>query len=455
MGKNTFRGGIHPYEGKALTEDKEAITFIPKGDLVFPMSQHIGAPAKPVVAPGDHVLMGQIIAEAGGFVSSPIACSVSGYVKEIKPVLTVSGAMVPAIVVENDGLYEAVEGLGKERDYRKLSRQEIRDIIRDAGIVGMGGAGFPTFIKLSPKNDAAIDTIIVNGSECEPYLTSDYRVMLQEGERVVGGLKIILSLFDNARGVIAIEDNKPAAIEHMKKLVEGEERISVRKVKTKYPEGAERQLISVITGRKINSSMLPADAGCIVDNIDTVVAVYMAVARSTPLMRRVVTVSGDAIEDPRNFIVKIGTNYNELIEAAGGFSAHPAKLISGGTMMGMALFDTNIPVTKISSALLAFREDPIEKVPTEPCIRCGRCVLACPQHLVPQMLMDAAEKFDNEAFEAVNGMECVECGCCAYVCPSGRQLTQAIRQTRRSILDERKKAAAAAAAAKAAAEEKK
>ncbi|MCR5830290.1 MAG: electron transport complex subunit RsxC [Lachnospiraceae bacterium] len=448
MRKDTFRGGVHPYEGKKLTEDREAITYLPKGDLVFPMSQHIGAPAKPIVAPGDRVLMGQTIAEAGGFVSSPIACSVSGHVKEIKPVLTVSGSMVQAIVVENDGLYEAVEGLGEERDPASLSRQEIRDIIRDSGIVGMGGAGFPTFIKLSPKNDAAIDTIIVNGSECEPYLTSDYRVMLQEGERIIGGLKIILSLFDNARGVIAIEDNKPRAIEHMKELAKGEDRITVRKVKTKYPEGAERQLISVVTGRKINSSMLPADAGCIVDNVDTVVAVYMAVARRTPLIRRLVTVSGDAITEPRNFIVKTGTNYNELIEAAGGFNSNPVKMISGGTMMGLALFDTNIPVTKTSSALLAFKEDPLDKVPTQPCIRCGRCVAACPQHLVPQMLMDAAEKFDNEAFEAVNGMECVECGCCAYVCPSGRPLTQAIKQTRRSILDERKKKAAAAAAAK-------
>jgi len=447
MRKDTFRGGVHPFEGKKLTEDREAITYLPKGDLVFPMSQHIGAPAKPIVAPGERVLMGQTIAEAGGFVSSPIACSVSGHVKEIKPVLTVAGSMVQAIVVENDGLYEAVEGLGEERDPAGLSRQEIRDIIRDAGIVGMGGAGFPTFIKLSPKNDAAIDTIIVNGSECEPYLTSDYRVMLQEGERIIGGLKIILSLFDNARGVIAIEDNKPRAIEHMRELAKGEDRITVKKVKTKYPEGAERQLISVVTGRKINSSMLPADAGCIVDNVDTVVAVYMAVARRTPLMRRLVTVSGDAITEPRNFIVKTGTNYSELIEAAGGFSSTPVKMISGGTMMGLALFDTNIPVTKTSSALLAFKEDPMDKVPTQPCIRCGRCVAACPQHLVPQMLMDAAEKFDNEAFEAVNGMECVECGCCAYVCPSGRPLTQAIKQTRRSILDDRKKKAAAAAAA--------
>jgi len=441
MGKDTFRGGVHPYEGKELTKDKEAQWLLPKGDLVFPMSQHIGAPATPVVKPGDRVLMGQTIATATGFVSSPIASSVSGTVKEIKPVLTVSGSMVDAVVIENDGLYEGIEGLGDERDPEKLSAQEIRDIIRDAGIVGMGGAGFPTFIKLSPKDDSAIDTIIVNGSECEPYLTSDYRIMLQEGDRLVGGLKIILSLFANAKGVIAIEDNKPEAIAHMKELVKDEKRITVKKVKTKYPEGAERQLISVVTGRKINSSMLPADAGCIVDNVDTVIAVYMAVARCTPLMRRVVTVSGDAIADPRNFIVKTGTNYAELIDAAGGFTCAPRKMISGGTMMGMSLFDVNIPVTKTSSALLAFKEDPMEKVPTSPCIKCGRCVAVCPQHLVPQMLMDAAERFDNEAFLKVNGMECVECGCCAYVCPSGRPLTQAIKQTRRSILDERKKQA--------------
>lgn len=440
MGKNTFKGGVHPFDGKALTADKGLVQLLPKGDLVFPMSQHIGAPAVPCVEVGERVLMGQTIAKASGFVSSPISCSVSGTVKAIEQRLTVAGAIVPAIIIENDNLYEPVEGLGQDRDYKQLTPTQIRDIIRDAGIVGMGGAGFPTFIKLTPKDDSKIDTIIVNGSECEPYLTSDYKVMLSDGEFLAGGLEIILSLFPNAKGVIAIEDNKPEAIRHMSRIVEGRDRISIKKVKTKYPEGSERQLISVVTGRKINSSMLPADAGCIVDNVDTVVAVYLAVAKQTPLIRRVVTVSGDAVMNPQNFIVKTGTHYSELLEAAGGFRVTPKKLISGGTMMGLGLFDTEIPVTKTSSALLAFEKDPMDSVPEQPCIRCGRCVSVCPENLIPQMLMEASQRFDDAAFEALSGMECLECGACTYVCPSGRLLTQSLKQTRRSILDRRKKA---------------
>lgn len=439
MARLSFKGGVHPFDGKELTQDKEMITLLPKGDLVYPMSQHIGAPAVPCVEVGERVLMGQIIARASGFVSSPIACSVSGTVKSIEKRLTVSGAIVPAIIVENDNQYETVPGYGEDRDYRTLSSAQIRDIIRDAGIVGMGGAGFPTFIKLSPKDDSLIDTIIVNGSECEPYLTSDYQVMLSEGDRLVGGLEIILSLFPNARGVIAIEDNKPKAVEHMKSLTEGKDRISVLEVRTKYPEGSERQLISVVTGRKINSSMLPADAGCIVDNVDTVVAVYLAVAKQIPLVRRVVTVSGDAVVNPQNFNVRTGTHYSELLEAAGGFRVTPKKLISGGTMMGLGLYDTEIPVTKTSSALLAFENDPMDSVPEQPCIRCGRCVSACPENLIPQMLMEAAQRFDDASFEKLSGMECLECGCCTYVCPSGRLLTQSLKQTRRSILDRRKR----------------
>lgn len=439
MRNSTFRGGVHPFEGKDITKDKPVVRLLPKGMLVYPMSQHIGAPAKPSVTVGEHVLMGQTIAAAGGFVSSPIAASVSGTVKAIKPTLTVNGSMCEAIFIENDNEYTPVPGLGEKRDYTLLSKQEIRDIIRDAGIVGMGGAGFPTFIKLSPKNDEAIDRIIVNGSECEPYLTSDYRMMLEEGERLVDGLRIILRLFDNAKGIIAIEDNKPEAIENIKRIVGNDDRISVKPLQTKYPEGGERQLIYAVTGRKINSSMLPADAGCIVNNVDTVISIHMAVAESTPLMRRIVTASGDDIVNPCNFNVKTGTLYSEILEAAGGFIEKPEKLISGGSMMGLGLFGTDIPVTKTSSALLAFRRDPLRTVPEGPCIRCGRCVEACPENLIPQMLMTAAEKFDDASFEAINGMECIECGCCTFVCPAGRMLTQSLKQTRRGILDARKR----------------
>ncbi len=439
MKKVTFRGGVHPYDGKELTKDKQIRTLIPGEKLVYPVSQHIGAPSKPVVAVGDKVLVGQIIAEAGGFISSCTAASVSGTVSEIKPWLTAAGTMVTAIVVENDGEYRTIPGFGEQRDYTKLSKQEIRDIIRDAGIVGMGGAGFPAFVKLSPKNENDIDTIIVNGSECEPYLTSDYRMMLEEGKRLIGGLRIILSLFDNAEGVIAIEDNKPDCISHMEELVKDEPRMRVQAVRTKYPEGSERQLIYAVKRRKVNSSMLPADAGCIVHNVDTVISIHMAVSESTPLIRRIMTVTGDAVAEPLNFNVRTGTLYSEVLKAAGGFKETPEKIISGGPMMGMALYDLDIPVTKTSSAILAFLKDPMKKVPEGPCIRCGRCVSVCPSNIVPKLMMDYAERFDEGSFEKIGGMECMECGCCTYVCPAGRLMTQSFKQMRRSVLDNRRK----------------
>lgn len=439
MGKATFRGGIHMYDGKDLSKDKPTTVLLPKGELVFPMSQHIGAPAKPVVTAGDRVLAGQRIGEAQGFVSAHVISSVSGTVKAVEPRLTVSGAMCESIVIENDGAYETAEGFGVKRDYTKLSKEEIRQYVKDAGIVGMGGAGFPTHIKLTPKKDDAIDYVIVNGAECEPYLTSDYRMMLEESEKIVGGLKIILRLFEKAQGIILIEDNKPEAIQKLSELVKGEERITVKTARTKYPQGAERQIINVATGRKINSSMLPADAGCVVNNVDTVISVYMAVAESTPLIRRIITVTGDAVADPRNFSVRTGTNYTELIEAAGGFKTPPEKVISGGPMMGLALFRLDLPVTKTSSALLAMAKDEAAALPTSPCIRCGRCVSVCPSRLVPQRMMEYAEHFENTGFLGLDGMECYECGTCTYVCPAGRRLTQAFKQTRRSILDERRK----------------
>jgi len=439
MGKATFRGGIHMYDGKDLSKDKPTTVLLPKGDMVYPMSQHIGAPAKPIVAVGEEVLVGQIIGEATGFVSAHVISSVSGKVKAVEKRLTVSGAMCESIIIENDGEFKTIEGFGAARDYTKLSKEEIRQYVKDAGIVGMGGAGFPTHVKLTPKKDDAIDYVIVNGAECEPYLTSDYRMMLEESEKIVAGLKIILQLFEKAQGVILIEDNKPDAIEKLSDLVKNEERITVKAAKTKYPQGAERQIINVATGRKINSSMLPADAGCVVNNVDTVISIYMAVAESTPLVRRIITVTGDAVADPRNFSVRTGTSYSELIAAAGGFTTTPEKVISGGPMMGMALFDLDIPVTKTSSALLAFAKDEAAAMPTSPCIRCGRCVSVCPSRLVPQRLMEQAEHFDNEGFVGLDGMECYECGTCTYVCPAGRRLTQAFKQTRRSILDERRK----------------
>jgi len=435
----TFRGGIHPFEGKDLSKDLPIKEVLPKGLLVYPMSQHIGAPAKPIVAVGDRVLVGQKIGEAAGFVSANICSSVSGTVKAVEPRLTVSGNLCPSVVVENDNLYEGVHTLGEKRDETQLSKEEIREIIKEAGIVGMGGAGFPTHVKLTPKDDNAIDYVIVNGAECEPYLTSDYRVMLETPEKLIRGLKIILRLFDKAQGIISIEDNKPDVIEKMQKLVANESRIVVKVLKTKYPQGAERQLIFASTGRKINSAMLPSDAGCVVNNVDTVVSIYHAVCESTPLIRRVVTVTGDAIQNPRNFRVLTGTNYSELIEEAGGYKSQPEKVVSGGPMMGMALFDLNVPVTKTSSALLCLTKDEVAEHEPTACIRCGRCVEACPSKLIPQKMLEYAERFDDEGFQKLNGMECYECGSCTYVCPAKRRLTQSFKQTRRSILDSRRK----------------
>lgn len=436
----TFQGGIHPYEGKELTMDKPIEIYLPKGDMVYPLSQHIGAPAKPLVKKGDPVLAGQKIAEAGGFFSAHIHASVSGKVKAIEPRLTVGGNKVNSIVIENDGKFDTVDFEANVKPWEELSREEILALIQDAGIVGMGGAGFPTHVKLSPRNVNQIDYIIVNGSECEPYLTSDYRRMLEEPEKLIEGLTIVLKLFPNASGIIAVEDNKPEALKLLKEKTEGLERITVHSMKTKYPEGAERQLIYANTGRYINSSMLPADAGCIVHNIDTVVAICEAVCYGIPLIDRIVTVTGDAIANPVNYKVLLGTNVQELIDAAGGFPGkEPEKIISGGPMMGKALFSTDVPIVKGSSAILCMLEDEVTMYEPSNCIRCGRCVAVCPGRVNPSQLAKLAEHGRLEEFVEQDGMECCECGCCSYVCPAKRHLTQTIAATRKTILANRKK----------------
>ena len=434
----TFKGGVHPYDGKDLSKDKPILEVQPKGNLVYPLSQHIGAPAKPIVAVGDRVLVNQKIAEAGGFVSAPVYASVSGTVKAIEPKLVSTGSMVNSIIVENDGQYEEAEGL-PVKPLEEMTREEKINIIKEAGIVGMGGAGFPTHVKLSPKEPEKIEYVIVNAAECEPYITADYRRMLENGDKLVAGLKISLSLFPNAKGIIGIEDNKMDCVKHLQELTKDEPNIEVLALKTKYPQGGERQLIYATTGRAINSKMLPADAGCIVDNVETVISIYRAVAEGKPLTSRVVTITGQAITDPKNFLAPIGMNFNELIEAAGGYKSEPEKLISGGPMMGFAMYSTDCPVTKTSSALLAFTEDEVSRYAETACINCGRCVSVCPSRIVPSRLADYSQNGVPELFEKWEGLECIECGSCSFVCPAKRPLAQAIRSMKKTVIASKRK----------------
>lgn len=438
MGLLTFKGGIHPNDGKSLAKDQPIKDVIPTGKMIYPLSQHIGAPATAVVAKGDAVLKGQKIAEAGGFVSAPIYSSVSGKVLALEKHLNPTGNSVDCIVIENDGEYNEVE-YSCPKALGEMSKEEILDKIGEAGIVGMGGAGFPTRVKLSPKEPDKIEYIIANCAECEPYITADYRRMLENTEELVSGMRVVLSLFENAKGIFGVEDNKKDCIEKLQEAIKDEPRMEVRILQTKYPQGAERQLIYALTKRAINSSMLPADAGCIVDNVETLVGIHNAVINGKPLMERIVTVSGDAVVHLGNFKVLLGTNHQEVIEAAGGFSCSPEKVISGGPMMGFAMISLDTPITKTSSSILAFEKDVVATSPESACINCGRCVEVCPSRIIPSRLADFAQRFNEEAFLKWNGLECVECGSCSYVCPAKRQLKQSIGAMRKIALANKRK----------------
>lgn len=435
----TFKKGINPPEGKYLTEKKKIEDYIPKNDMVFPLSQHIGAPCNPIVKKGDKVLVGQKIGEATGFVSSPIFSSVSGTVKNIEPRITAMGTKVMSIIITNDNLYEKEEKKGN-KDYESLSNEEIINLVKEGGIVGMGGATFPTHVKLSPPKDCKIDSIIVNASECEPYLTCDHRLMLENGKEIVEGLKIILKLFPEAKGYIGIENNKMDAIKLMADLVSGEKNIEIKKLKTKYPQGAEKQLIYAIKKREVPSGKLPADVGCIVQNVGTVYQIYRTIVFGEPTIERIVTVTGEAIKEPKNLKVKIGTSVKELIEiACGGFKEPPVKVISGGPMMGMTLSTLDIPVTKGTSGVLSLTKDMAVSPDESSCIRCGKCINVCPMNLLPTKLQSFARRNDLESFEEYHGLDCIECGCCTFACPSKKNILQAVRTAKRTIIANKRK----------------
>lgn len=432
----TFKGGVHPYDGKELSKDVAVRKISPGKELVFPVSQHIGAPAKPVVEAGQRVLKGQLIAEAGGFVSANIHSSVSGTVKKIEQRLVPNGSKVLSIIIENDELYEEYPCEAQREPWTK---EYIRQAVKDCGVVGLGGACFPTHVKLTPKDENAIDYVIVNAAECEPYITSDYRRLVEQPREVVEGLKIILQLFDNAKGVIAVENNKLDVIKNLKKLTAEEPKVEVAELKTKYPQGSERHIIYAVTKRKINSSMLPADAGCIVDNVDTVYNVYRAVKLHKPLTERIVTVSGDGIHKPCNLEVPFGTSHALVAEEAGGIDENVEKVLSGGPMMGQAMFTLDVPVIKGSSALLAFKRDEIAHAVMTNCLNCGKCAMVCPEGLICAKIAQAAMADDMEAFIKMHGMECIECGTCNYNCPANRNITQSVRTMKRKVQAARRK----------------
>ncbi len=442
MPVRTFRGGVHPADRKSLSADKKIVRLDAPDELTYLTNQHIGKPAVPVVEPGDRVLMGQLIARGDGFVSANIHSAVSGTVKAIGPRMCQTGDIAVAVVVENDGAYEPVEGYGEKRDYLRMSNEEIRTAIREAGIVGMGGAGFPAAVKLSVKDDSTIGYVLCNGAECEPYITCDYRLMLERAERAVLGMKIVLRMFENARGVFGIETNKMDGIQAVQTAIRDSQRITVVPLKQKYPQGGERMLIAALSGRKINSKQLPADAGCLVFNFHTLCAIADAVCDNIPLIRRVVTVTGEAIAEPSNFEAPIGMQVSQLIEKAGGYKVEPEKLIAGGPMMGAAIYSTEIPVIKTSSCFLALAHDETKQYSPIECIRCGMCLTTCPERLMPIKLKNTADVGDYAEFERLHGLECIGCGCCTFICPSKRRLSQSITIAKRFVLAEKKKAGA-------------
>ncbi|MDP3112200.1 MAG: electron transport complex subunit RsxC [Thermodesulfovibrionales bacterium] len=427
MALATFKGGIHPPDKKELAKDRPISEAKSPQRVVIPLSQHLGAPCKPVVTIGQEVKKGEMIGEPGGFVSAPVHSSVSGKVIAIAEFPNAMGRMVNSIVIENNGKEEWA-ALKDNPDYMKLSPDELKDKVKTSGIVGMGGAAFPTVVKLSPPKEKPIDTVIINGAECEPYLTADYRLMMEKPKEIVEGLKILMKILGVNKGFIGIENNKPDAIEKMKAAAKGEANIEVCALEVKYPQGAEKMLIKAATGREVPPRALPMDVKVVVQNVGTALAVYEAARYGKPLIERVVTVTGEGINTPSNLMVKIGTMVSDLIEQCGGFKGEVGKVISGGPMMGFAMSSLDVPVTKGTSGILVIPEDGVSHVEDfGPCIRCGRCIDICAMGLIPSMLSILSEKGFYEEAKEYNLFDCFECGSCAFVCPSKRPIVQLVR----------------------------
>lgn len=399
----------------------------PGEHLAYPVRQHIGKDAEIVVNIGDRVLEGQILAKGGTLsVSANVHASVSGIVSDIKPVITMGGQPVRAVIIKNDGRYEVFsqsEKNKKKRIFDKMSPDEIINAVYNAGIVGMGGAGFPTHIKLS-KDRESIRYIIINGAECEPYISADHRLMLCESDRLICGIQILLKLFCNASAVVVIEDDKMDAVKLLAEKTKSNNNIDIKVIKSGYPKGAERQLVNAVTKKRLAMGKLPSEAGCIVCNVATVTGICKAVVEAEPFIKRIVTVTGDAVPESHNYLVRIGTDIGTVIQAARVKKEQVAKIIIGGPMMGKAVYSYDIPVTKTTSAIICMTEKEAFMAPESVCIRCGKCVDVCPERLVPQILAEYAERYEWDLFRRAGGMNCCECGSCTYVCPASRSLTQ-------------------------------
>ena len=442
--KNTFRGGVHPDGHKELSRESRLQPFDPKGEMVFPLSMHIGKPARPVVKKNDEVKVGQLLAEADGFISAPIHSSCSGKVKAIEKRRVLGGGMADCIVIDNDGQFTPFADYTPRTEASQLSNQEIIRRVQEAGIVGLGGAGFPTSVKLQPKNPEAIEYIIANGAECEPYLTCNDQLMRIHSVAIAEGLELVLRLFPNADGVICIEDNKPEAITAMQRAVSGRPRMSVKTMVTKYPQGGERSLIQAVAGVDFPTSQLPADVGCVVQNVGTLYAIQRAVIYGEPLYSQCFTLSGDAAANPGNYMVRVGTSFAELLEASGGIKegTELRKAMAGGPMMGITIGSLDIPIQKQNNGLTLLTADPVEEAEAvmTSCLRCGRCSTVCPVGLTPQLMCDAAVAGDLERYEKkLYGMDCIQCGSCSFACPAKRPLTPTFKQAKAEILEKRKR----------------